>query len=66
MLTNRIRDIRKSQNITQKKLAEMVGSSRTALYRIENSYKPVMYADTAYKIAKALGVSMDYLFCAEC
>ena len=66
MLVNKIRDTRESQNITQEKLAEMVGISRVALSRIENSDHPVMYAATAYKIAKALGVSMDSLFCAEC
>lgn len=66
MFLNRIRETREAQNITQEKLAEMVGISRVALSRIENSDHPTMYLDTAYKLAKALNVSVDSFFCEEC
>lgn len=66
MIVNKIREAREAQNITQGKLAEMVGISRVALSRIENSDHPTMYAETAYKLAKALNVSMESFFCEEC
>ena len=48
MSVNKIRETREAQNITQGKLAEMVGISRVALSRIEKSDHPTMYAFAVY------------------
>ena len=60
-LGTRIRELRKSKNITQEKLVEIIGSNINNLSRIENG-KKFMSADKLTKIADALGVDVKELF----
>ena len=65
MVGDKIRSARLTLGMTQKELAGIVGISRTSLNRIENNKVPKMKANTAVKIAWALKVQMDFLFCDE-
>ena len=61
LLGQRIHDIRKSQNITQEKLAEILNMDVTSLSKIEigkNYPKP----ETLEKLATALGVEVGTFF----
>lgn len=57
----RIRELRKSKNITQEELVEIIGSDTNNLSRIENG-KKFMSADKLVKIAAALNVDVKDLF----
>lgn len=65
MVGQRIKAVRIERGLTQEKLAEIVGMSRTALGKIENSKVLNMSAYTAVAIADALGISLDYLLCGK-
>lgn len=56
----RIKDIRTQKNITQDQLAEMIGSDRAVIARIENGNKGCSM-DFFVNIANALEISADYL-----
>jgi len=56
----RIKDIRTQKNITQDQLAEMIGSDRAVIARIENGNKGCSM-DYFVCIANALEISADYL-----
>lgn len=57
----RIREARKAKKLSQKKLAEKAGISEIGVRNYEaGKRKPAI--DTAVKLAKALGVSLDWLF----
>ncbi len=63
-LSNGIRELRfKNDEMTQKRLAELVGVSRQTMNAIENS-KHAPTIDVAIRIADVFGVSVDDLF--EC
>ena len=66
MVGQRIREARRAQNMTQEELAKRAGISRTALCKIETSATLNISGYTAVVLAKALGVSTDYLLCGEC
>ena len=66
MVGEQIKSVRTELGITQKELADIVGISRVAMNRIENNIAPKTRAVTALRIARALNVSMDFLFCDEC
>ena len=57
----RIKELRKSKNITQEELVEVIGSDTNNLSRIENG-KKFMSADKLVKIANALNVDIKELF----
>ena len=57
----RIQEIRKSQKLTQEKLAEAIGLDIPNLSNIERG-KRFVSSDTLEKIVKALGVSEKELF----
>ena len=57
----RIKELRKSKNITQEQLVELIGSDTNNLSRIENG-KKFMSAEKLYKIANALDVDIKELF----
>jgi len=60
-MENKLKEIRKSLNITGTELAKKVGVSHSLIYMIENGYRnPSM--KIAKKIAKALGKSLDEIF----
>ncbi len=59
-LSQRIEDLRKEKNMTQEKLAEVAGLHRSYFWDIEQGRN--ISIKTAYKIAKALGVTLSELF----
>lgn len=59
-LGNRIEKLRKKRGFTQEKLAEKAGLHRAYFWDIENGRN--ISVKTAYKIARALGVSLSKLF----
>lgn len=66
MIGERIRKRRKEFGMTQQELADAVQISRNSLSRIETADVPNMTVYTAMRIAKALGISMDFLVYGEC
>ena len=59
-LGNRMKDARSRKKITQKGLADLIDSEESVISRIENGYKGCSL-ERFVRIAKALGVSPDYL-----
>jgi len=57
----KIREIRKSRNLSQEKLSELAGISPNYLSRVETFNGGVVSLPTLVKIANILSVSMDYL-----
>lgn len=57
---NRMRQVRKSHNMSREQLAERAGVSSKFIYEIERGMKG-MSAETVSKIAKALGETCDFL-----
>lgn len=60
-MVNRIKQIRKKQKLTQQELAEMAEIDQSDLSKIENNKKTITL-DTAKKIARALGHSVEYIW----
>ena len=61
-LSNKIRKLRfEHDEMTQKRLAELVGVSRKTIYGIENC-KHAPTIDVAIRIADVFGISVDQLF----
>lgn len=60
----KIKEVRESLNLTQEQLAERSGVSRGTISALENG-EPVTTSKTLVKLAKAMGVSVDQIFCAE-
>lgn len=59
-LSERLREVRKSKKLTQQELAERAGLHLTYVGHLElGKYHPTVYV--MWKIAKALGVSIDDL-----
>lgn len=56
----RIRDIREDKDISQKKLAEMMGIDNTKLSRIEGGSQPIQL-DEFFKVVEILKVKPNYL-----
>lgn len=59
-LSQRIEKLRKDKGMTQEGLAEKAGLHRAYFWDIENGRN--ISIKTAYKIARALGVSLNELF----
>ena len=62
----RIKNRRKEIGMTQQELADAVGISRNSLSRIETAVVPNLTVYTAMRLAKVLGISMDFLVYGEC
>ncbi|PHC05688.1 transcriptional regulator [Bacillus toyonensis] len=62
---NRIAELRKEKLISQEKLAEQVGLSRTYISEIENNKKQPN-VKLAIKIVKVLGKSVESIFGTTC
>lgn len=61
---NRIKEIRKAQKLSQKRLSEMTGFSQVCLSRYEGGQRG-LDLEAAYVIAAALGCSVDDLIVKE-
>ena len=60
-MRNRIKEFRANQNITQEKLAQIVGARReTIIFLEQGKYNPSLRL--AHNIARTLGTSIDKLF----
>lgn len=59
-VANRIKEIRKSRNITQEKIAELLNLSENQIYKIESG-KSGCTLDNVIIISEVLNVSIDYL-----
>ena len=57
----KIREVRKSRNLSQEKLSELVGISPNYLSRVETNNGGIVSLPTLVKISNILNVSMDYL-----
>lgn len=60
-MKNRLKNIRSEQNLTQEKLAEKAGISRTTLAMIENE-KAIPDGNTIAALVKALSVPANVIF----
>jgi putative transcriptional regulator len=60
-IRNRIRELRAERDMTQQDLADKVGVTRQTVIAIEqDKYSPSL--ETAFKVALALGVSLEQCF----
>ena len=57
----RVRRIRRAKDVTQVQFAAQTGLNRMTISRLENGTAKEAYADTIVALARALGVSADYL-----
>lgn len=62
MLEKRLKELRKSANITQEQLAAAIGVERSSIGKYESPTKPVQPSpDVLLKMSSYFGVSIDYL-----
>jgi putative transcriptional regulator len=60
-IRNQIRELRTLRDMTQQQLADQVGVTRQTVIAIEqDKYSPSL--ETAFKVAKVLGVSLEQCF----
>ena len=60
-IRNQIRELRASKKMTQQELADQVGVTRQTIIAIEqDKYSPSL--ETAFKVAIALGVTLEQCF----
>ena len=60
-IRNRIRELRSERDLTQQDLADKVGVTRQTVIAMEqDKYSPSL--ETAFKVAIALGVSLEQCF----
>lgn len=57
----RIKALRTEKKLTLEQLADMSGSSKSYIWELENKSPPRPSAEKLSEIAKALGVTADYL-----
>ena len=60
-IAKNIKRLRKQQSLSQDKLPKLADISHNTIIKIESGAIPSPTLDTAQKIAKALGVSLDDL-----
>ncbi len=60
-LSNRLRRIRRSKDLTQQELAKQAGISYVTISRVESGDSKKVYVETVMRLAKALDVSADEL-----
>lgn len=58
---DRLRRVRRGQDLTQERLAAMAGLNPITISRLENGTAKAVYADTVMVLARTLQVSADYL-----
>ena len=60
-MKNKVKELRKSQKLTQEELAELIGISRQAINAIEKEkFDPSL--PTAFKMAKLFDLSIEKIF----
>lgn len=57
----RVRELRTGKGMTLEELAKQAGSSKSYIWEIENKPNIRPSAETAYKLAVALGVTVEHL-----
>lgn len=57
----RIRNRRQELKLSQQALADLIGVRRPTISELESGARTTMTTDTAKALARALGVSVDYL-----
>lgn len=63
-MKNTIKELRKSKNLRQEDLAQLLGVSRQTIIAIENNrYNPTL--ELAMKLARELGTRVEELFILE-
>ena len=63
-MKNRVKELRKSKNLTQENLATLIGISRQAINAIEkDKFDPSL--PTAFKMSKLFKISIEELFLFE-
>lgn len=60
-LGSKIKELREKKQYTLEKLAELTDSSKSYIWELENKNLPRPSADKVSKIAKQLGVTIEYL-----
>lgn len=60
MIGERIKELRKENNLTQKQLADAIGIDRSSIGKYETGTPPS--SDVLLRIAEYFGVSVDYLY----
>lgn len=61
MIGNNVKHWRKKRSLSQEKLARLADVSLNALTKIESGFAKHSTIQTAVKLAKALGISLDEL-----
>jgi transcriptional regulator with XRE-family HTH domain len=61
LLSNRLRKIRRAQDLTQQELARQAGVNYVTISRIESGEASQVYVETVMRLAKALDVTTDVL-----
>lgn len=64
-LGSKIKDLREKRGYTLEKLADLADSSKSYIWELENKAPPRPSADKLLKIAKALGVTLEFLMAEE-
>lgn len=62
MIKNRLKKIREERGISQEKLSELSGISRTTLSKIENNEEVSVNTRTIVKLADVFGVNPSDIF----
>ena len=60
-MRNKVKELRKSQNLTQEQLADLIGISRQAINAIEKE-KFDQSLPTAFKMARLFKITIEELF----
>ena len=61
VLGTRLRQVRRTHDLTSQALATKAGTTRVTISALENTRKPRVSFDVVVRIAQVLGVSLDYL-----
>ena len=59
----KVKETRKALNMTQEELSRRSGISRTIISRLESGQERTTSTKTLIKIAAAMGVTVDAIFC---
>ena len=65
-MADRIQSLRKSKGFSQEELADKSGVSRGTISALENGSIRTTTTKTLVRLSRALGVSVDQIFYADC